>query len=106
MHEVILTARAQDELKGSHDWWAQHRSRRQADQWYAGFVRAMLLLEENPDRCPLAPESDLFPDEVRQLFYGLSGKPTHRAIYTIRPDTVVILRVRHLAQKPLSEPDS
>ena len=47
--DVLLTERAQNELDKSHAWWAQNRSPDQANQWYTGFVQAMLALEENPD---------------------------------------------------------
>lgn len=96
--EVSLTKKAQEELDKSHDWWAQNRSREQANRWYVGFFRAMISLEQNPARCPLAPESNHFPYELRQLSYGLGSKPTHRAVFTIRKKVVVILRIRHLAQ--------
>jgi hypothetical protein len=78
----------------------------QANRWYVGFIQAMLTLEKNPYRCPLAPESDLFPYEVRQLNYGQGRQPSHRALYTVRPDSVVVLRVRHLAQRPVSPDDT
>ena len=105
MHEVILTERAQQELDLIHKWWAENRSPQQADNWYIGFVRKTLTLEQNPERCPLAPENELFPYKVRQFNYGLGSKPTHRALFTIRPDAVVILRVRHLAQQLVSDED-
>lgn len=104
-HEVILTRFAQNELDQAHDWWTKNRSAAQANRWYSSFVRTMLTLETNPERVPLAPESALFPYDVRQLNFGLSGKPTHRALFSIRDKTVVILRVRHLSQKPLSADD-
>lgn len=102
--EVFLTEKAQEELDESHNWWAQNRSPDQANRWYVGFFQAMKNLEQNPTRCPLAPENDHFPYELRQLNYGLSSKPTHRAIFTIRNKVVVIVRIRHLAQA-LIEPD-
>lgn len=105
MHDVLLTRRAQDELDRNHDWWAKNRSPEQADRWYVGFIQAMLTLENDPERCPLAPENELFLIEVRQLNFGLGNTLTHRALYTVRPDAVVILRVRHLAQQPLSSED-
>jgi hypothetical protein len=58
-------------------------------------------LEQNPDRCALAPENDRFPYEIRQLNFGIGRKPTHRLVFTIRPKEVVILRVRHLAQQDI-----
>ena len=105
MPEVILTKRAQDELDGAHKWWAENRSVEQANRWYAGFVEKMLTLERDPERCPLAPESEFFPYAVRQLNYGLGRRPTHRALYTVRRDRVVILRMRHLAQRPITNED-
>src|SRR5262245_55203227 len=104
MHELLVTTRAQQEIDDSHDWWAQYRSAAQAESWYLGLIE-MLKLEHDPERCPLAAESDLFSYEVRQLNYGVRGKRTHRVLYTIRGDKVVVLRVRHLAQQPLSTDD-
>jgi plasmid stabilization system protein ParE len=67
MREVILTDRAQAELDRTHNWWAKNRSPEQADRWYVGIVKEMLTLEQSPERCPLAPENEFFPFEVRQL---------------------------------------
>ena len=103
MYEVLLTRRAQEELDQQHDWWAEHRSANQANRWYVGFVAEMLTLEQNPKRCMLAPENKLFPYTVWQLNYGISRGLTHRALYTIKGNTIVILRVRHLRQAMLME---
>ncbi len=105
MREVILTQRAQEEFDQAHAWWADNRSSEQANRWYLAFVQAMRTLETAPLRWPLAPESKFFPCEVRQLNFGLGRRPTHRALYTVRPACVVILRIRHLAQEPLSFDD-
>lgn len=105
MHDVVLTVRAEAELQEAHAWWSAHRSPAQADRWYTGFVRQLLTLETDPERHPYAPENEFFPYELRQLHYGLGRRPTHRAIFTVRPEKVVILRVRHLAQKPLAPED-
>lgn len=102
--EVLLTKKAQEEVDQSHVWWAENRSPEQANRWYVGFFQAMISLEQNPNRCPLAPENDQFPYELRQLNYGLGSNPTHRAIFTIRNNVVLILRIRHLAQR-LIQPD-
>jgi plasmid stabilization system protein ParE len=104
-YEVLLTNKAQAEIDQSHDWWAQNRSPEQANRWYVGFFQAMISLERNPARCPLAPESDHFPFELRELTYGLGAKPTHRAVFTIRDKLVLVLRIRHLAQRPI-QPDN
>lgn len=101
MSEIILTAQAQLEFDEHFDWWALNHSHEQASRWYRGFLTAMLKLESNARRHPLAAETDFVPYELRQLNYGLGRRPTHRALYAIRDDKIVILRVRHLAQDSL-----
>jgi hypothetical protein len=49
-------------------------------------------------RCPLAAEDGQFPLELRELRYGAGRRPTHRAIFSIKDDLVLVLAVRHLAQ--------
>ena len=39
------------------------------------------------------------------LVYGVGRRPTHRAVFTVRSDLVLVLRVRHLAQKEISPDD-
>jgi plasmid stabilization system protein ParE len=56
-----------------------------------------------PLRCPRAPEADLLPQEMRQLVFGIRGRPTHRIVFAIEGNVVIILRVRHAAQDALTE---
>jgi plasmid stabilization system protein ParE len=100
-HEVLITLRAEQEAQLIHDWWARHRSPEQAARWYDTFWNCLLSLEQQPERCALASENGRFPYELRQLNFGVAGKPTHRLVYTIRHDRVVVLRVRHLAQQEI-----
>ncbi|NLY01264.1 MAG: hypothetical protein GXY83_34675 [Rhodopirellula sp.] len=48
-------------------------------------------------------QNDLYdlPFAVRQLPYGAGKKPTHRAGFEIRTDTVYVVAIRHLAQAAL-----
>jgi plasmid stabilization system protein ParE len=102
---VVLTSRARRELEDAVDWWAEHRSREQAARWYAGFSDAITSLGENAERCPLAREDGLFPYEIRELHHGLGSRPSHRAVFTIRPDMVLVLTIRHAAQADVIEVD-
>lgn len=54
---------------------------------------------------PLAREKDAFPIEIRELRYGLGRRPTHRAVFAIRPNVVVIYAIQHLAQRDLTLDD-
>lgn len=100
-YEVYVTARADRQLEDAARWWAEHRSVEQAERWYDGFLVVIRELENSPDRCPLARENARMPIEIRQLLYGLGRHKTHRAIFAIRPDRVVVYAIRHLAQRDL-----
>ena len=102
---VAITDRAFDELNAGYVWWAENRSADQALQWYNGFMAQIKALNENPTQFPIAAENEEFPYEVRQRNYGLGGSLTHRAVFTIRPDMVLVLRIRHLAQDKISADD-
>ena len=102
MFEVVLTQRAVDEIEQSREWWANNRSVEQANRWYNEFINALLKLEKDPERFSFAPENNKFNLSIRQLNFGLANKPTHRAIYIIKPDQVVVLRIRHLSQENLA----
>jgi len=67
-------------------------------KWYRGFREAILSLEEQPNRCPVTPESD----NLRHLLHG--NKPhIYRAIYRIleKEKRVEVLHIRHGARRRL-----
>jgi len=102
---VYLHDRAERALDANYLWWAEHRSQEQAAQWFNSFIDALESLGENPERYSLASESPLFPHEVRQLNFGTGATPTHRALFTIRPDKIYVLSIRPLSQRPVTPDD-
>ena len=86
-------------------WWSENRSAKQAIDWLEGFEQALTLLAQNPDRYAVARESGAFDFAVRELHYGLGNKATHRAVFEIRGDEVLVYSVRHLAQRDLTPDD-
>jgi len=52
----------------------------------------------------LAPKNERcqLPYPARQLTYGIGNKPTHRAVFEVRGDTVYVVAIRHLAQDDLT----
>jgi plasmid stabilization system protein ParE len=101
---VFITSKAKRQLLECATWWAEHRDIDQAARWLAGFEQAIAALSEDPERHGLARESTLYdlPYPVRQLLYGAGTKPTHRAVFEVRRDTVFVVAIRHLAQDDLS----
>ena len=102
---VVMTEQAEREIQSAFNWWAEHRSKLQADRWYAGLAKAIAGLSENPERHGPSREMDRFAIEIRDLLFGLGRRPTHRAVFTIRGEEVVVLTVRHMAQQDLSPDD-
>ncbi len=92
---VNLTARAERDLAHLYrEINAEHSHA--ALKWYRGFKEAILSLEEQPDRCPVTPESD----KSRHLLYG--NKPhIYRAIYRVleKQKQVEVLHIRHSARR-------
>lgn len=104
-YAVVVTEQAAREIEESAEWWARERSIEQAERWYTGIRLAIATLAEQPERCPPAAEDGEFPYPLRELHYGLGSRPTHRAVFTIVKQTVVVLAVRHGAQDKLHPGD-
>lgn len=67
-YTLRVTARAvADE---AHAWMAEHLFPAQADRWYQGLFRHIETLTRQSQRRPRAAESDIFPEELRELLYG------------------------------------
>lgn len=83
--------------------WLLSRSPERAGRWQAGLDVALGSLPEFPNRCALAPETELLDVEVRQLLYQ-----AYRILFTVLDldedgVPVRILHVRHGARLRLGE---
>lgn len=93
---IELQPRAEREI-GQGYLWLGKRSPHRAARWLIGLHRALASLAMHPTRCSLAPEADVFEEEIRQLLYG--KKPNvWRILFVIRAPTVLILCVRHASR--------
>lgn len=104
-YRVLTTRSAERDIREAVAWWRDNKSAAQAARWYEKILPAIATLAENPDRCPISPESDFYPTGLRQLHFGSSRKRTHRIVFTIVGDEVRVLRVRHVAQQDLGPED-
>ena len=102
-HAIHITAQALREIDGALEWLAE-RSHGAAVRWYDQLQEAIRSLENNPERCGLAPENEWYPGELRQLLHG-KRRGVYRILFEVRDDTVYILRVRHSAQALLEPED-
>jgi plasmid stabilization system protein ParE len=95
-HAVHISARALREIDEAIEWLAA-RSHAAAVRWHEQLLEAVRSLETNPERWELAPESECYPGELRQLLHG-KRRGVYRILFEVRGETVYILRVRHSAQ--------
>lgn len=100
-YRVCLTERAMNEMAAAARWWSENRSAEEALRWYEGFLDRIDALDENPERFPLSRDDEKFPYEIRELHYGLGTHPTHRAVFTVRPEMVLVLTIRHVSQQDI-----
>jgi len=105
MFHVIITEPAEADIRNAFEWWRDHRSANEAQRWYDNIIAAIAALRELPERCPLSPETDLHPSGLRELHFGVGRHPTHRIVFTIKASSVIVLRVRHSAQRDLTQED-
>ena len=54
-----------------------------------------------PGRCRLAPEDEVFPSEVRELFYRKKFD-VYRVLFTVEGDMVIVLHIQHGRRARLS----
>lgn len=92
-YRVEIARNADAELEELY-LWVVARAPHQGAKWFNGLERAVLLLDQLPKRCPVAPEG-INPDQpVRVLSYG--RKPhVYRVFFTVN-DTAEVVRVVHI----------
>jgi plasmid stabilization system protein ParE len=98
-YRVITQPTAEAEVEDAYRW-LHHQSSGAAVRWYRGLREAIESLESNPQRCPIAPESAFFGEEIRQLLYG-KRRGVYRILFTVEEDVVSVLFVRHSARQVL-----
>jgi plasmid stabilization system protein ParE len=102
--EVLFARRAEQDFDETFNWYAE-RSEDAAALWLGAVHRAIQELEVSADRLPYSQENDRFPLELRQLVFRVGAKPTHRMVFAIRDERVVVYAIRHLAQDDLKVGD-
>ena len=98
---VELSAAAERDADGILEWLANQHSGRAGVNWYLALEDAIASLAEMPNRCSLAPENSRVRFEMRQLLYGRRPH-VYRIMFTIRGETVHVLRIRHARRRRLT----
>jgi plasmid stabilization system protein ParE len=102
MYRIEITDQARDDADAAFEWMSQNISSDYAVKWYQELFKQIESLTQRPARCPVARESERFPEEIRELIYGKHRhKHKYRILFTIRDEAVVILYVYHSSRKEL-----
>jgi plasmid stabilization system protein ParE len=97
---VETTAAAEQDADAILGWLLSEHAGDTGMRWFLALQDAIASLAEFPERCPVAPESAVFPFEVRHLVYGKT-RHVYRILFTIEDTTVYVLHIRHGRRQPL-----
>jgi len=95
-YRVRLQPAAHEDLDQAYQYAAKNAPRT-AVLWFNRFHEALRTLEQNSERCPLAPEDKNTTRELHQYLYGKRPN-VFRVVFTIEDDIVWILRIRRAAR--------
>lgn len=104
-YRVVVLPRAKLQIQAQAQWWAKHRSPEQAARWLAGIEQEISQLGEAPLRHGFARENDSFSFDLRQMLFGVGSHPTHRIVFSIEGDEILVHAVRHHAQDDITSDD-
>jgi len=100
-YQVIILPSAERDIGEAYEWLVEQDAEA-AIRWYNRLLEVIFSLDTFPERCPLAPESEFFNVEIREIFHG-RRQHKYRILFTMRENEVYILHVRHGARLALGE---
>lgn len=95
---VLILPRAESDIEANARWWAEHHDVAQAIRWLDAIHDQIQSLSECPESHSLSAENGDFADVIRDKLMGLGSRPSYRAVFTIKDQTVYVLTVRRSAQ--------
>lgn len=103
-YRVEVAQAAEAELEALY-LWVVSRAPSQGAAWFNGLERAVLALDEHPERCPVAPESAEPERPIRVLRYG--RKPHVYLVFFTVDTAMRVVRVLHVRRgtRQLPTPD-
>ena len=104
LYQVIILPTAECDISEAYEWLAEQDAEA-AIRWYNRLLEVIFSLNTFPERAPLAPESDFFNVEIREIFHG-RRQHKYRILFTVSENEVHVLHVRHGARLTLGETTS
>jgi len=97
---IIIEEQAALDITAHGQWIVEQGSPLNAARWIDAIEESIQSLSSMPERCGVAPESEAFDREIRQLIFK-----SHRVLFVVDGDSVHVLHVRHGARLPLTPDD-
>ncbi|MGH2437870.1 MAG: type II toxin-antitoxin system RelE/ParE family toxin, partial [bacterium] len=97
---VELADQAKHDIVAIYDWLLSQQAGDAGERWFIALRAAIASLASMPSRCPLAPENQDSPVEVRHLLYGRRPH-VYRILFAIEGDVVQVLHIRHGRRRPV-----
>ncbi len=85
--------------------WIAKRSPQGALHWHLTYLAAAASLSDDPHRHPLAHESSLLHDDVRELHFKTRRGKKYRLLFAISGNVVRVLSVRAPGLPPVVDND-
>lgn len=102
---VVVLPQARRDIERNATWWAEHHSIEQALQWSDTVYDQLESLSDYPESNGLSAENGEFPLVIRDKFVGLGPRPSYRAVFTIKGESVYVLTIRRGEQDALRHGD-
>ena len=96
-YRVLILPDAEAELEDAYRFILEDSPSR-AKRWREALLQKAKSLKSFPERCAVAPESDVLGVEVRHLVIG-----NYRVLFVIRTEAVTVLHIRHAARRRVTE---
>lgn len=100
IYSVVISATAKEDIRAGYGWAAKYAPETAA-RWLDRFYMALHALSTNPERCSVAPETEVMGREIRQFLFG-KGRNIWRALFLIEQGQVCVLHVRRAARDTAS----
>jgi plasmid stabilization system protein ParE len=88
-----VTPEAKAELRAIY-LYLRERAPAAAIDWRKQARSEIKSLSRFPERCPIAPDREHFPDKIRQIFLGSGNRGTYRVLFIIVEKSVRVIHVR------------
>ena len=100
-YRVVVTDKAEADVESVLKWFHNQQATEAGSRWYALLMARLDTLENHPERCALAAESEDVGQEIRELLLG-RHRYKYRILFTVSGKTVTILRVWHSSRDSIT----